>query len=92
MKSAKISFFVVVGWALAWTPFTIVSLLGIFGAYSYLTPAACHFPAIFAKTASVYNPISNIEKKLLLLAQFNSRYNSTTVSLQYMPSTVRPIV
>ncbi|GAU94431.1 hypothetical protein RvY_06206 [Ramazzottius varieornatus] len=58
VQSAKIILLVICGWALAWTPYTISSLLGVSGAHSYYTPLVCHLPAIFAKTSAAYNPIS----------------------------------
>ncbi|GAV04561.1 hypothetical protein RvY_14828 [Ramazzottius varieornatus] len=75
-KSAKTSFFVVAGWAIAWTPYAIVSLLAILGATEYITPVICQIPAIFAKTAAVYNPIMHGIVKL------SSRYSTTYRSME----------
>uniref|UniRef100_A0A0P4WEW1 G-protein coupled receptors family 1 profile domain-containing protein n=2 Tax=Scylla olivacea TaxID=85551 RepID=A0A0P4WEW1_SCYOL len=43
-------------WALAWTPYAVVSLLGVSSWYSLLTPMATALPALFAKLSTVYNP------------------------------------
>nr|QYF06619.1 rhabdomeric opsin [Macrobiotus sp.] len=58
VKTTKTSALIVIGWCVAWTPYTVIALLGIFTDRSHLTPLAAHLPALFAKTAAVYNPIS----------------------------------
>nr|QYF06620.1 rhabdomeric opsin [Macrobiotus sp.] len=60
VKTTKTSALIVIGWCVAWTPYTVVALLGIFSDRSHLTPLAAHLPALFAKTAAVYNPISTV--------------------------------
>ncbi|GAU95013.1 hypothetical protein RvY_06702 [Ramazzottius varieornatus] len=57
IKSAKVSVCILLGWLLAWTPYCVVALLGVFGEKDYLTPMAYHLPSVFAKTAALYNPI-----------------------------------
>ena len=42
---------------LAWTPYSVVSLIGQFGPPDALTPLATAVPAYFAKTAVVFDPI-----------------------------------
>lgn len=47
---------VIVLWFLAWTPYSIVALLGIFGKNEYLTPWASMLPAVFCKASACLNP------------------------------------
>ena len=58
IKSAKTSFCFVLGWLWAWTPYAVLSLIGIFGYYDYLTSMAYHLCSMLAKTSVVYTPIS----------------------------------
>ncbi|XP_068216440.1 rhodopsin-like [Palaemon carinicauda] len=53
---AKVVFTSVFFWVLAWTPYAVVSLLGLFSWHSLLTPLATMLPALFAKMSTVYNP------------------------------------
>lgn len=43
-------------WTLAWTPYAIVSFLGLVTDGSMITPAMSMFPALFAKCASFIDP------------------------------------
>lgn len=43
-------------WIIAWTPYALVSLMGISGYQSLLTPFYSMVPALFAKTASCIDP------------------------------------
>ena len=43
-------------WLLAWTPYAIVSLIGISGHGDLLTPTATVIPALFAKLSACINP------------------------------------
>lgn len=53
MKSVII---LISNWTIAWTPYAIISLMGIFS-YGYLiTPVMSMMPALFAKCASVVDP------------------------------------
>jgi hypothetical protein len=60
IRTAKVTFIVVVCWTIAWTPYAVVALLGIASYTSVLTPLVGQFPALFAKTAAVYNPFGNL--------------------------------
>nr|QYF06618.1 rhabdomeric opsin [Macrobiotus sp.]QYF06621.1 rhabdomeric opsin [Macrobiotus sp.] len=73
VKTTKTSVLVVIGWCVAWTPYTVIALLGILTDRSLLTPQVAHLPALFAKTAAVYNPIS--------------KHNATRSVCSYKPST-----
>nr|BAG80982.1 opsin [Triops longicaudatus] len=56
-RIAKIAMINVCLWLWAWSPFTIVSFIGIFGNQAIITPYLSSLPVILAKTSSVYNPI-----------------------------------
>nr|QYF06614.1 rhabdomeric opsin [Pseudechiniscus sp.] len=58
VQIAKVIFMVIVCWTIAWTPYLIVSLMGIFFWRELLTPWTSQVPALFAKSGSVYNPVS----------------------------------
>nr|QYF06590.1 rhabdomeric opsin [Acutuncus antarcticus] len=57
--AAKGTFIVVMCWTIAWTPYAVVALLGFASYTSLLTPLVAQLPAVFAKTAAVYNPFGN---------------------------------
>lgn len=55
----KLAFLVMVVIALffvSWTPYAVVTLLGIFGQKELITPIASMIPALFCKTAACINP------------------------------------
>ncbi len=56
IKLAKIAFCLITLWVVSWSPYAIVSLIGIFYDQSVLTPTASMLPALFAKTSSFLNP------------------------------------
>lgn len=56
-KLAKCSLVLISIWTIAWTPYAIVALIGIFTDASLLTPSASMFPAVLCKTASLFDPI-----------------------------------
>jgi L-cystine uptake protein TcyP (sodium:dicarboxylate symporter family) len=64
ISTAKATFIVVVCWTIAWTPYAVVALLGFASYTSVLTPLVAQFPAVFAKTAAVYNPFGKLETKM----------------------------
>lgn len=43
-------------WFIAWTPYSIVALIGISGNEKYLTPLSSMIPALFCKTSACINP------------------------------------
>lgn len=47
---------VIVLWFIAWTPYSIVALLGITGKKEYITPLASMIPALFCKASACINP------------------------------------
>lgn len=53
---AKIVAGLVLSWIIAWTPYSLISLLGISGHTDLLTPLSSMLPALFAKTAACVDP------------------------------------
>jgi hypothetical protein len=53
---AKIVAGLVLSWTIAWTPYSLISLLGISGYTNLLTPLSSMLPALFAKTAACVDP------------------------------------
>ncbi|XP_058123600.1 opsin-2 [Anopheles ziemanni] len=43
-------------WFVAWTPYAVVAMLGVFGYEEYLTPLNSMIPAVFAKIAACIDP------------------------------------
>lgn len=41
----------------AWMPYTVVSLLVLFGGSRFITASAAAAPALLAKSSVIYNPI-----------------------------------
>lgn len=57
-SSRQMFFCISLGFIVAWAPYTIVSLLSIFSAEgSRMAPVGFVFPALFAKSSHVYNPV-----------------------------------
>jgi hypothetical protein len=56
VKIAVLSSTIILIWLLAWTPYAIVALLGIFGYKKMITPLVSSIPALFCKTASCIDP------------------------------------
>ncbi|XP_045118889.1 rhodopsin-like isoform X4 [Portunus trituberculatus] len=54
---ARVVVISVLFWALAWTPYAVVSLLGALSCRTALTPFSTMLPAVFAKLSTVYNPL-----------------------------------
>nr|QYF06601.1 rhabdomeric opsin [Echiniscus testudo] len=57
VRLAKIIAMAILCWTIAWTPYLIRSLLGIFSIRNGLTPWTSQVPTIFAKSGSVYTPV-----------------------------------
>ena len=57
VKVAQVSGVVVALFCLAWVPYAIVALIGAAGRGELITPIASLIPAMFAKSAVVYNPL-----------------------------------
>ncbi|XP_075163630.1 G protein-coupled receptor family protein rhodopsin 7 [Haematobia irritans] len=56
MRLALIVLLVILLWFLAWTPYSVVAVCGIFNKDGCLTPTRAMIPALFCKTASCLNP------------------------------------
>nr|QYF06606.1 rhabdomeric opsin [Batillipes sp.] len=57
-KLAKMSLIYVSCWFIAWTPYCICALLPLIGKEDILSPWLVQGSALFAKAATVYNPVS----------------------------------
>ncbi|XP_074598200.1 lateral eye opsin-like [Brevipalpus obovatus] len=57
IRIAKVAMYTVFLWFMAWTPYLILSMLGIFTSGDLLTPMVSIWGAVFAKSAACYNPI-----------------------------------
>ncbi|XP_029309161.1 opsin 7, group member a [Cottoperca gobio] len=53
----KLSVAVCIGFFAAWSPYAVVSMWAAFGHYENIPPLAFAFPAMFAKSSTIYNPI-----------------------------------
>ena len=56
-KMLKGSILIIMAFCVAWLPFAIVSLLGVFGRGDLIGPYIQLIPGMFAKMSPVYNPI-----------------------------------
>lgn len=56
IKVALIAFGVIALWFTAWTPYSIVALLGISNNEEWLTPLGSMIPAVFCKSAACIDP------------------------------------
>ncbi|KAJ8952675.1 hypothetical protein NQ318_020990 [Aromia moschata] len=56
LKVAILVFFTICVWFLAWTPYTVVAVLGIADQKHLITPLTSMIPAVFCKIASCINP------------------------------------
>lgn len=56
MKLALIVLLVICMWFIAWTPYSVVALLGIAGRSDLIKPIGSMIPALFAKSASCVDP------------------------------------
>ncbi|XP_073838743.1 G protein-coupled receptor family protein rhodopsin 7 isoform X2 [Musca autumnalis] len=85
MRLAIVVLLVILLWFVAWTPYSIVAICGIFEQEEYLTPTRAGIPAIFCKTASCLNPflytISHKRFRQELLKLFCKRKPSLRYSL-----------
>ncbi|XP_053687276.1 opsin, ultraviolet-sensitive [Sabethes cyaneus] len=56
IKLAAVVFGIIGLWFLAWTPYAVISMMGVFGYERLLTPLGSMVPAIFAKIACCIDP------------------------------------
>lgn len=56
VKIALLAAILISLWMIAWTPYALVALMGIFGGKELLTPFVSAVPSIFCKTSSCINP------------------------------------
>lgn len=80
-KLAMVVVNVIALWFLAWTPYSIVALLGITGNEQYLTPWTSMIPAIFCKASACINPylysLTHPQFKKEILRFIYSRFGGT---------------
>ncbi|XP_060606059.1 rhodopsin, GQ-coupled-like [Ruditapes philippinarum] len=57
MKTAKAGLILISVFCLSWTPYSIVSWIGLFGDRSTITPLIVALPAVFAKVSTIMNPL-----------------------------------
>ncbi|XP_072940174.1 opsin, ultraviolet-sensitive-like isoform X2 [Epargyreus clarus] len=94
VKLAGLVIVVIALFFISWTPYAIVSLLGIFGKKSLITPVTSMIPALFCKTAACINPFIYIithpkfrkELQKLLFRDKAKRMNSTFRTTAYRES------
>ncbi|KAI1303687.1 Opsin, ultraviolet-sensitive [Halotydeus destructor] len=56
LRLARCALTLITLWTMAWTPYALVALVGIFGDQSLITPMTSMMPAVFAKLASILDP------------------------------------
>ncbi|XP_071520529.1 uncharacterized protein [Panulirus ornatus] len=56
VKLAKVASGIIGLWVVAWTPYAVVALLGIFNQRALITPVVSMIPALFCKTAACLDP------------------------------------
>ncbi|XP_055602160.1 opsin, ultraviolet-sensitive [Uranotaenia lowii] len=56
LKLAAVVIGIIGLWFIAWTPYAVVAMMGVFGYESLLTPLGSMIPAILAKTAACIDP------------------------------------
>ncbi|RWS30471.1 opsin: ultraviolet-sensitive-like protein, partial [Leptotrombidium deliense] len=56
LKLGKTTLCLIILWTLAWTPYAMVALFGLFGDRKYLSPTLSMIPALFCKCASIIDP------------------------------------
>ena len=81
MRIAVITTVIIVVWLLAWTPYAIVALMGIFGQRHLITPIVSAIPACFCKTASCIDPF--------IYSLSHPRFQREIVKLKIMTSCVK---
>lgn len=74
LKAAKAGVILVFLFVISWLPYCVISLVGLFGDSSGLTPLAVGLPALFAKLSTMLNPVFYA----LVDRKFNSKLFLTT--------------
>lgn len=95
VKLAGLVIVVIALFFLSWTPYAIVSLLGIFGKKDLITPITSMIPALFCKTAACINPFIYIithpkfkkELQKLLFKDKSKRMTGTFKTSAYTETT-----
>ena len=56
-RAAKVAIINVTLWIVAWAPFMINAMFGVWGDPSFINPIVSEIPILFAKTSCMWNPI-----------------------------------
>ena len=56
-RAAKVAIINVTLWIVAWAPFMINAMFGVWGDPSFINPIVSEIPVLFAKTSCMWNPI-----------------------------------
>ena len=88
LKTARAGIILVVVFCLSWLPYSIVSLVALYGDNSFITPLLVSIPAVFAKLSTILNPIlyalvhKRFKRKISLFLQryFESVHTNTSNS------------
>jgi r-opsin len=56
-RAAKVAILNVTLWIVAWSPFMIINMMGVWGDPSFINPVISELPILFAKTSCCWNPI-----------------------------------
>nr|XP_053635810.1 rhodopsin-like [Cherax quadricarinatus] len=89
LRTAQMVLTLIMLFAISWSPYATVSLIGQFGEVRVLTPWVTSLPALFAKASVIYNPIvygmshPNFRASLQYLF---SNIASTQQQMHYKPS------
>ena len=57
LKTARAGIILITVFCMSWLPYSIVSLIALYGDSSLITPLAVAIPALFAKLSTVLNPV-----------------------------------
>jgi len=56
-RAAKVAIINVTLWIVAWAPFMVNAMFGVWGDPSFINPIVSEIPVLFAKTSCMWNPI-----------------------------------
>lgn len=84
IRTAFIAIVIIFVFCVAWTPYVIISFIGIFGPENTITPLISALPNILAKTATISNPLlytighPDVRKRMktLLFAAYNCTWRT----------------
>ncbi|XP_059156489.1 rhodopsin-like [Physella acuta] len=56
-KTIKVIMFLLMAFTLSWCPYTVISIIGLFGDQSHISYLSSVVPSLLAKTSMVFNPL-----------------------------------